>query len=77
MSTRNRLLSMDKGNMNSVIFLDIQKVFDTVNHKILYNKLNCYHASDEELLFFASYLQSQTQCSIINGYQETLKEVIS
>ena len=64
-ATSNWLLSIDKGNINSVIFLDIQKVFDTVIHKILYNKLNCYHVSNEELLFFASYLQSQTQCCIV------------
>ena len=28
-------LNMDKGKMNSVVFLDIRKDFDTVSHKIL------------------------------------------
>ena len=72
--TSNWWLSMDKGNMNSVIFLDIKKAFDTVDHEILLNKLNCYGVSDEELLFFPSYLQIRTQCCSINGYQSTLKK---
>ena len=66
-STSNWWLSIYKGNMNSVIFLDIKKAFDTVNHEILPNKLNCYGVSDEELLFFASYLQSRTQCCSIDS----------
>ena len=75
-STSNWWLSMDKGNMNSIIFLDIKKAFDIVDHEILLNKLNCYGVSDEELLFFASYLQNKSQCCSINGYQSNLKEVI-
>ena len=73
-STSNWWLSIDKGNMHSVIFLDIKNAFDTVDHEILLNKLNCHGVSDEELLFFASYLQSKTQCCNINGYQSTLEE---
>ena len=75
-STSNWWLSMDKGNMNSEIFLDIKKAFHTVDHEILLNKLNCYGVSDEELLFFASYLHNRSQCCSINGYQSNLKEVI-
>ena len=58
---------MDKGNMNSVVFLDIRKAFDTVNHEILSDKLNCYGIGDEELLFFGSYLGDRTQCCSARG----------
>ena len=63
---------MDRGDMNSVVFLDIRKAFDTVNHQ----KLHCYGNGDRELLFFRSYLQNRTQCCSVNGPISTLQTVI-
>ena len=68
-------LNIDKGDMTSVVFLDIRKAFDTVNHQILLDKLHCYGIGDGEMLFFRSYLQNRTQCCSVNGQISTLQTV--
>ena len=73
--TSNWLLNMDRGDMTSVVFLDIRKAFDTVNHQILLDKMHCYGVRDGELLFFRSYLQNRTQCCSVNGHILTLQKV--
>ena len=67
--------NMDKGKINSVVFLDIRKAFDTVNHKILLDKLYHYGIGDEELSFFSSYLHRRTQCCSVNEHQSTFSEI--
>ena len=71
--TTNWWLNMDRGDMNnSVVFLDIRKAFDAVNHQILLDKLHCYGIGDGELLFFRSYLQNRTRCCSVNGQISTV-----
>ena len=55
------LMNIDNGKMNSVVFIDIRKAFDTVNHEILLKKLSCYGIKDLELMLFQSYLYNRTQ----------------
>ena len=74
-SSSNYWLNMDKGKMNSVVFLDIRKTFDTVNHKILLDKLNHYGIRDGELSFFSSYLHRRTQCCSVNEHKSTFSEI--
>ena len=61
--------------MNSVVFLDIRNAFDTVDHKILLNKLSYYGIEEDELSFFKSYLSDRTQCRSINEIKSKFRTI--
>ena len=61
--------------MNSVVFLDIRKAFDTVDHKISLDKLFYYGIEEDELSFFKSYLSNRTQCCSINGVKSKFRSM--
>ena len=56
---------MDRSYLNGVIFLDIKKAFDCVDHDILLKKLTLYGCEDLTVKWFRSYLTNRTQmCKI-------------
>ena len=55
--------SKSKGQIPAIIFLDIKKAFDTVNHEILIEKLSHYGISGTALLWFINYLTGRYQCT--------------
>ena len=69
------LLNMDRGNYNGVVFFDIKKAFDTVDHEILLCKLNKYGKSGVELSWFKSYLSDRKQSCFLNGESSSFKSV--
>ncbi len=54
-------LNMDKGILNGVLFLDLKKAFDTVDHQILFSKLKIYGIEGVALNLFKSYLSNGLQ----------------
>ena len=58
---------IDKGNVNAVLFLDLKKAFDTVDHKILVSKLKLYGFHESSLKWLISYLEYRQQKCCINN----------
>ena len=55
------LSNMDGGKVTGVIFLDLKKAFDTVNHEVLIRKLKNLGVSGKSLAWFNSYLTGRSQ----------------
>ena len=53
--------ALDEGNSAIGIFLDFRKAFDTVDHNILFKKLECYGVRGLSLSWFKSYLTNRKQ----------------
>ena len=55
--------------------MDLQKVFDTVDHEILLSKLDYYGIRGISNCWFKSYLSNHKEFVSINGYDSGLAEI--
>ena len=67
--------SLDDNKFGCGIFIDLQKAFDTVNHKMLLDKLEHYGIRGTPLQWFSSYLSNRKQFVHVNGSNSTLLDV--
>ena len=70
------LMNIDNGKLNFVVFLDIRKAFDIVDHDILLQKLECYGIKGSELISFQSYLENRIQTCNVNGHMFSFKPIL-
>ena len=58
--------SLDCGEYSGVIFMDLSKAFETINHELLIAKLNAYGFDKSALKLIKSYLNNRWQRTKIN-----------
>ena len=58
-------LNVDRSFVNAVVFLDLRKTFDALNHTILLSKLQAYGIRDANQ-WFCSYLRNRMQMCLVN-----------
>ncbi len=66
---------MDNGKYTAMVFIDLKKAFDTVDHQILLAKLKKYGIDGHEHSWFKSYLQNRRQFCKVNGTSSSLQKV--
>lgn len=67
--------NMDKGKLNCVVFLDLSKAFDTVNHTILLDKLARYGLQPETVNWFSSFLTDRKQQCLVDGHLSSPRKI--
>jgi hypothetical protein len=68
--------SLDSKNFTAVVFLDIKKAFDCVDHKILIQQLKNLNFNCRQIKFFKSYLQGRPQRVRLGSVMSSLKTIL-
>ena len=58
---------LNMGHKVGVIYMDLSKAFDSLNHELLIAKLRCYRLDQNAVEFFKRYLSNRYQCCKINN----------
>ena len=67
-ATNEWLVNIDNGLLNGVVFIDLKKAFDTIDHEVILLKLRNYGVDPFSLRWFKSYLTNRRQKCNVNGH---------
>ena len=65
------------GHKVGVIYMDLSKDFDSLNHELLIAKLKCYGVDQNAVEFLRSYLSNRYQCCKINNTFGDWRKIIA
>ena len=68
-------VNLDKKKYTCGVFVDLEKAFDTVNHKILLTKLNHYGINGISNSWLTSYLSDRTQSVSLDGEKSDILKI--
>ena len=69
----NLLKNMDSGQINCIVFLDVRKAFDSINHEILIDKMRIFFGvTGNQLRWFELYLNNMQSSTM--SYKRTIIE---
>ena len=74
-ATNSWSVNIDNGLVNGVVFIDFRKAFDTIDHKIMLQKLGNYGVDPNSLRWFKSYLTDRAQKCRVNAHLSNSKSV--
>ena len=66
--SNNWCVNVDKGVLNGIIFIDLKKAFDTIDHEIILQKLAKYWVDQDALKWLKSYLANRLQRCNVNNH---------
>ena len=66
-NTNDSNCNLDEGKCTGIVFVDLKKVSDTVNHEIFINKFSNYGVKNTELKWFCSHPSNRQQRCKGNG----------
>ena len=73
--TDDLFVNINEGNTTIAAFVDLKKAFDTVNTRILINKLECAGIRGNVLKWCIDYLSNRSQCTFANNVKSMLLPV--
>ena len=69
------LQNIDDNLITGACFLDVEKCFNAINHKILLQKLKWHGIDNKELFWFKNYLTNRRQCTFYNDQMSDIRPV--
>ena len=67
--------NIDQGCLTGVVFIDLRKAFETVNHEILLKKLRGHGITNLEYEWFNNYVEKRTQVVEFEGVLSSTNRV--
>ena len=74
-ATNSWSVNIDNGFLDGVVFIDLKKAFDTIDHEIISRKMSYFGAGQETITWFPSYVSDRTQRCNVNERLSTARTI--